>query len=157
MPSAAAALLGRERGGDDGEGGGHHAGRADALEHACPDQQLGAPGEAAEQRRDGEDGKAEEEDAPAPEHVGELAAGEHEDGEAERVAGDDPFELSHVDPEVALDGREGHVHDGVVEHDHEEGERHRRQCPPLPVFLREDPCLHRFPASVGVSNDVSKY
>ena len=37
--------------------------------------------------------EADDEDEPAAEEVGELAAGEHEHGEGERVAGHDPLEL----------------------------------------------------------------
>jgi hypothetical protein len=46
-----------------------------------------------------------DEDPPAAEQVGELAAREHEDAEGERVAVEDPFELGDADVQVTLDRR----------------------------------------------------
>ena len=56
---------------------------------------MAAPlGEPAGERRGGEDHEADHEDPAPAEQVGELAAGEHEGAEGERVAGDDPLELA---------------------------------------------------------------
>ena len=95
------------------------------------------------ERGDREDDEADDEDPPAAEQVGELAAREHQDAEGERVAVDDPFELRDADVQVALDRRQRDVHDRVVEHDHEQAERDRPQRPPLPVLRVEDLRLHR--------------
>ena len=78
----------------------------------------------------------------AAEEVGELAAGEHERGEGERVAGDDPLELGEPDVQRLLHRRQRDVHDGVVEHDHEKPERHRPERPPLLVLLGHEPLHH---------------
>ena len=84
---------------------------------------VAARREPAGQRGEREDRDAHDEDEPASVRVGELAADEHEGGEGERVAGDDPLELGQLHAEVALDRRQRDVHDGVVEHDHEQPER----------------------------------
>ena len=77
--------------------------------------------------------------AGAAEHVRELAAGEHEHRERERVPDDDPLELRVArDPSVPLDRRQRDVHDRVVEHDHEQPERDGDERPPLTVLRREE-------------------
>ena len=107
-------------------------------------------GEPAGERREREDHEPDQEDAAAPEEVGELAAREHEHGEGERVGVHGPLELGETDPEVALDRRERDVHDRVVEHDHEERERERSQGPPLAVLVGEDAGLHEGSSSAFV-------
>jgi hypothetical protein len=77
-----------------------------------------------------------------PNRSASLPPGEHEDAEGERVAVEDPFELGDADVQVALDRRQRHVHDRVVEHDHEQAECDRPQRPPLPVLRVEDLRLH---------------
>ena len=50
-------------------------------------------------------GEPDHEDQAPPEQVGELAAGEHERGERERVARDDPLELgSSCASDARIDG-----------------------------------------------------
>ena len=99
-------------------------------------------GEAAQERREREDDDPDDEDQPAPVGVGELAADQHQRGERQRVAGDDPLELGEIGAEVALDRRQRDVHDRVVEHDHEQPERDGGERPPLAVLLCEDPSPH---------------
>ena len=89
-----------------------------------------------------EDSEADHEDQPATEVVGELAAGQHEGRERERVAGDDPLELRELQVERALHGGQSNVDDGVVEHDHEQPDRDGTERPPLLVLRRHEP-LHR--------------
>ena len=96
---------------------------------------LARVGEPAPERGAGEDDDADDEDEPAAVGVGELAADQHQRREAQRVAGDDPLQLGEVGAEVLLDRRQRDVHDGVVEHDHEEPERDGGERPPLPPFL----------------------
>ena len=139
-----AALLRRERRGDDRQRRRVHERRADALHDARADQEAGARREPAGERREREDGEADDEDPPPPVEVGELAAGDHQRRERQRVRGDDPLERGDRDVQVALDRRQRDVHDRVVEHDHEEAERHGRERPPLLVLLREDPSLQAF-------------
>ena len=81
---------------------------------------------------------AEEERAAAAEDVAEPAAGREQDGEGEGVAVDRPLERRDRGVELALDRGQGHVHDRVVEHDHEQGEAHRRERPPLGVVLGDE-------------------
>ena len=129
-----AALARRERGRDDRERGRVHQRGAGALDDAGADQEPRARRERAGERGAAEDRQADDEDAPAPEQVGQLAAGEHQRGECERVAGDDPLELREPGPELTLDRGQRHVHDRVVEHDHEQAEADGRERPPLAVL-----------------------
>ena len=85
----------------------------------------------------GEDDDAEQEDPAAAEDVAEPAAGDEQDGEGERVRVDGPLERGQRRVEVRLDRRQRDVHDGVVEHDHEEGEAHRGERPPAAVVVGE--------------------
>jgi len=102
-----------------------------------------------DERGEREDRQSDQEHPPAAEEVGELPAREHENGKGERVGVDRPLELREADAEIALDRRQRHVHDRVVEHDHEEGERERAQRPPPAVLLREDPRAHSAPSARG--------
>jgi hypothetical protein len=130
-PDRHPALTRREGGGDDREGGRVHERSAGALYDSCADQKLTAPGQTADERGEREDREACDEDQPAAEEVGELSTGEHQRGERERISGHDPLELGESDVEVGGDRRQRHVDHRVVEHDHEEPERDRRQGPPL--------------------------
>ena len=73
-------------------------------------------------------GEADHEDETAAEVVGELAADQHERGERERVAGDDPLELGERHVERAAHRRQRDVHHRVVEHDHEQTRPTRRRA-----------------------------
>ena len=108
----------------------------------APIRSVACRGETAEERRDREDDEANDEDPPPAEHVGELAAAQQEHAERQRVAVHDPLELGDRDAEVLADGRQGHVHDRVVEHDHEEAERNGEQRPPLAKLGCEEPGAH---------------
>ena len=120
---------------DDRERRGVHERRADSLDDAGCDQHLCAPRKPAGQRGEGEDGEPGNEDPAAAEHVGEFSARQHDGCERERVTVHDPLELRDADLKAARDRGQRNVHDRVVEHDHEEPERHRPECPPLPVLL----------------------
>ena len=91
--------------------------------------------EADRRAREREHHHAEQEHPPAPEDVAEPAAGDEQHGERQRVGVDRPLERRDRRAEVALDGRQRDVHDRVVEHDHEQGEAHRRERPPAAVAL----------------------
>jgi hypothetical protein len=140
-----AALARRERDGDDRERRRVHERSADSLHDARCDEDVRAACEPAGKRSEREDDEADDEDEPAPEQVGELAAREHERAEGQRVARHDPFELGDLQMERALDRRQRDVHDRVVEHDHEKTERDGGERPPLAVLLGEDTCLHPHP------------
>ena len=51
-----------------------------------------------------------------PEPVTEVAAGQQQAGEDERVGVDDPLQARDPGAEVAGERREGHVDDRVVDH-----------------------------------------
>src|SRR5207244_7968712 len=68
---------------------------------------------------------------------------EHAEGEG--VGVHDPLELRAVDVESPLHRRQGHVHDRVVEHDHEQPERDSHEGPPLAGLRGEEPGAHRPP------------
>ena len=121
-------LLRRERDSDDRERRRVHQRRAEPLDDARRDQERRVTGQAAREGREREDGEADDEHPAPAEKVGELAAREHESPEGEGVPGDHPLELGHLEVERLLDGGQRHVHDRVVEHDHEEAERR-----PLPA------------------------
>jgi hypothetical protein len=140
-----AALPRRERRRDDRERRRVHQRRTDALHAAGTDQEAGVRREAARERGEREDREPDHEDLAAAVHVGELAPGDEQRREHERVAGDDPLQLRDRDLEVLADRRQGDVHDGVVEHDHEEAERDCCERPPLLVLLGEDPGFHISP------------
>ena len=73
--------------------------------------------------------------APAPEDVAEPAARHEQHGEGQRVGVDRPLERRQRSVQVALDRRQRDVHDGVVEHDHEQREAHRAERPPAAVLV----------------------
>ena len=66
-----------------------------------------------------EGGQPGQEDPSSPEQVGHPAPEEQEPAEQEPVGDDHPLQRALADVEVLLDGRQGHVHDRDVEHDHE--------------------------------------
>src|SRR5262249_16386577 len=93
-------------------------------------------GEAAEQRENREDGRAEEENAPPPEHIREPAAGHDQHAEDQRVAVDDPLHLVDADAELLLERRQRHAHRREVVRDdqrsHPRGRaRDRRSAEPI--------------------------
>ena len=137
-----AALARRERRRDDRERRRVHQRAAEALHDARADQEAAVRRETAREARPGEDDEADHEDQPAADVVGELAAREHERGERQRVAGDHPLELRQRHVQRAPHRRQRHVHDGVVEHDHEQPDRHRGERPPLLVLRRHETRSH---------------
>ena len=70
---------------------------------------------------DGEQGRAGGEHAAAAEQVGGAAGQQEQAAEGQHVGVDDPGEGGGAEAEVGLDGRQGDVDDGGVEHDHELG------------------------------------
>ena len=63
----------------------------------APISELGARRQAAGERGQREDRQPDDEDPPPTEQVGELAAGQHQHAERERVAVDDPLELGEAE------------------------------------------------------------
>ena len=59
----------------------------------APIRKSGARRQSARERGEREDREPDDEDSPPAEEVGELPAGQHQHGERQRVAVDDPLEL----------------------------------------------------------------
>ena len=111
--------------------------RTQSLERPEPDERLVTPSEAAQKRTDGEDDRADDEHAPAPEQVGRAAAEEQEAPEDQRIGADDPLEVLLGEPEVVLDRRQRDVHDRDVQDDHELHREDERECEPF-LAIRSD-------------------
>jgi len=92
---------------------------ADALEGASREQPAAPRRHAAEQRRSGEECDAGDEHAPAAEQIAGPRAEEQETSEGKRVGGDHPREVRRREVQCPGDVRQGDVHDGRVEHDHQ--------------------------------------
>ena len=132
----------RERGDDDGEGGGRQEGSTDALHGAGRGQPGRVLGQTPGQTGRGEDGQPEQVDAAAAEEIGGAAAQEQEPGERQHIGVDDPLQPGRAVAEVAPDGGQGHVDDRDVEHDHELRHTGDRQDDPVgdpaPVRCAQD-------------------
>ena len=85
-------------------------------------QRLGLRG-AAEAGGHREADEADEERALAADVVGDAATEQQQAAERERVGRDGPRDVLRRDAEVLGGGRQGDVHDGGVEHDHQLGDR----------------------------------
>jgi hypothetical protein len=98
------------------------------------DQHVRRPGQRGPDRPGGEDRHPGEERALAPEAVADAAAGQEQPGEDEDVGIDDPLQLAPGGREVAREGRQGHVEDRVVEHDHQQAETEDTEGPPAALI-----------------------
>ena len=123
------ATLGRDRGGQDGQGQRRDDGATDALDGAGEDQDVGRRRQRGERRAADEDGHPDEEHPLATEPVAERGAGDEQDREGQGVGVDHPLEVGQARAEIALDDGQGGRHDEVVEGDHEQGERRDREGP----------------------------
>ena len=129
-----------EAGGDQRQGRRRDQGGARALQDAGGDEQDRVVREAAGQRGRGEDQQADDEHPAAAQQVGGSPAEHQQAAERDRVAGDDPLHGGGGEPELALDRRQGHVHDAEIQHDHERGHQNERQPEDLsPVLLHDLP------------------
>ena len=122
--------------GDQRERGGEHHRPADPLHGAGEVEHQRGVGEPADGGGAGEHHEAGREHQPAPEQVGERSGRQQEGGERQRVGVDDPLQVGEGGVQFALDRGQRDVHDGDVEQQHEDRDRHRDQGPPL--------ALHRF-------------
>jgi hypothetical protein len=92
-----------------------------------PDQHLRRAGEAAKGGSRGKADDACQKQLLVAEDVAEPAAGDQEQREGERIAGDDPLDRRIACAEALLDRGDRDVDDGPVEHVHKEGEQHDDQ------------------------------
>ena len=118
-------VAGPEAGLDDRQAAGGQQRAADPLQQPRADQQLDARRDRAEQRGDGEEADAEDEDAPPPVAVAERAAEQDQRGEGQQVAVEDPLQGAGAGVEVAADVRQRDVDHGAVEERHPRAERRR--------------------------------
>jgi hypothetical protein len=119
--------LGRQDVVGHAEHGGPHQRAADPHQRSAGDQPELVLGCAREQGEGGEDRRADEEHAPAPEHVGQAAAADDQHAEHERVGVDHPLDGRDVRVELLLDLRQCDAERGHVVGDHEHRDRHRPQ------------------------------
>ncbi len=93
---------------------------ADAHDHAAGDEPIDVPRQGGHDGATTEDGHAREHHALAAQDVAEHPGGEHEAGERQRVAVDDPLQRGDTGVQIALDVGETDADDGVVEEREEE-------------------------------------
>ena len=116
--------LGQQGVGHPHDRGPHHR-AADSHHGARAEERADVRSHAADQGEQGEEGAAEEEDAPPPEHVGEPSAGHDRDPEDQGIAVDDPLRGRDVGLVRGLDRGDGHRERREVVCDDEDGDAHR--------------------------------
>ena len=77
---------------DDGQRGRSEQRRTEALQTASCDQRVGTSRQPRQHRGNGEHDEPDEEEAAAPEVIGQPAAGEQQTGEEEDVGADHPLD-----------------------------------------------------------------
>ena len=106
---------------DDGQRGGQHERRPDALDTPHDDQEGVIGGEGAGERGPGEHRRARYEQTPAAQEVSGPPAEQQQPPEGERVSGDHPLQVSFGEMERPADGGQGDVDDRQVDDRHHEG------------------------------------
>ena len=126
--------------GQHGQGGRCQQSAEGALEHPGEQEHGEAGGEATDGRGSGESGQTDHERPLAAEDVGEATAEQQQAAEGQGVAGHDPLAISVGEAERMLGGRQGDIHDGGVQYDHQLGQAEHCQDQPPPVVMG---VLHR--------------
>ena len=113
-------------------------GAADPLERPGDIERRDVPGDAAEERGEGEKHDACHEDQAASVPVGERARSEDQRGERERIGVDDPLQASQAGTEALLHVRQRDDYNGDVEKQHErrQADGEQRPLPHAPVAAR---------------------
>jgi hypothetical protein len=125
-----------KRRGQDRKGGRGKQCGAEALEGAKSDQRALRPGEAVEQRADGEEREAGHEEAATAEQISKTAPEQENAAEEDRVGGDHPLQALLREVKVGPDRGQGYIHDRDVQDDHElGGDDHRQGDPAFRVSL----------------------
>ncbi len=113
-----------------------------ALDDAGRDQLGRTLRQAAGDRRQREDGEADEEESLGAKHVAQPAGGDQQHCVREDVGVEDPEDLVEPRVQAVDDARDRDVHDREIEQDHEEAKaEHEQDDPGAP--LRLDGGLHR--------------
>ena len=131
-----AALLGREHGGDHGQGHGHHERRADAHQHAQPDQLRWRVGEHRASDASPEQRESEGQHRLAADAVADRAGGQEQRRERQRVGVDDPLQLRLRGADVPRDRRQRNVQAGDGGDHHHQREAHHAQDRPALLSVR---------------------
>ena len=97
------------------------------------DQHRLALGGGADQRGDGEDRQAGQEDAPLADQVADPPGEQQQAAEGDQVGVDDPGEVALGEAEAVLDRGQGDVHDRRVEDDHQHPRAEHVQRQPAPA------------------------
>jgi hypothetical protein len=118
-PERPGPALRRERGHDDRQGGRRQQRPADALDRPRGREPGRVLRHASGQAGDREEPETEQEHPAAAEQVGGPAAEEQEPCERQHIGVDHPLQAGRRVVQVAADGRQRHVHDRDIEHDHE--------------------------------------
>ena len=104
------------------------------ITNAGGDQRAGVGDDGADRAGRGEADQPDDQRRPPAEAVGEAAGGQHQPGEGEVVAVDDPLQLAGAGVELVGMRRQGHVDDRGVEVDREDGGADREQDGELPFM-----------------------
>ena len=96
------------------------------------DERARTGGKTAQQRPEGEDRHRDEEHPLPPELVGSSPGQQQQRGNCHVVDRQDPREDRVGGVEIGADGREGHIHDGGVDHHQEDADAHHPQHNPRP-------------------------
>jgi hypothetical protein len=110
-----------EVGADQRQRGWRYHRTADALDRPRGNQPPLTGGEPAEQRRPGKQQQPEDEHPPSAEDVTGAAAEQEQAAEGDRIGVYHPLQAGSGKAKRPLDVRQGNVHDGPVEHDHQLG------------------------------------
>ena len=137
-----AALVGRKDVGQNAERLGREDGATHALDHAGRDQLGRTLRQATGDRRQREDGEADEEEPFGAEHVAEPAGGDQQHRVGEDVGVEHPEDLVESRVQAVDDARNRDVHDREIEQDHEEAKAEHEQDDPWVPF-RLNRRLHR--------------
>jgi hypothetical protein len=117
----------RKRVDQDRQCGGRGQRRAEPLARPGGHQLAQRSREPGGERRDREQPEAADQHLPSAEQIGGPAAQQQEATEHQPVGDDHPLQIRLSEAQVGLHRRQGHVHDGDVEDDHELGAAHQRQ------------------------------
>ncbi len=109
---------------------------ADALHEASADQHPLALRQGAQQRRRGEHGEPDQEDAALADQVADPAGQQQQSAERDQVGVHHPREVGLREPQIVLDRGQRDVHDRRVEDDHQHPDaQHVQRQPAFAVGL----------------------
>jgi len=102
----------------DRQAAGREQRTANPLQQSRGNQRRQVGRQPADQRRGGEPDHANHEHASPPEPIAQRAPEQNERRQRQQIARDGPLQSVDARLQIAADGRQRHVDDGAVEHDH---------------------------------------